>query len=118
MQKFRKNQGKRKANWELRLASEKDISAIESLIPLSVRALQAAHYSTAQMDAAIGPVFGVDRQLIQDGTYFVAVGRMPSRGVLRNFSQLLSHGEIQGGAGHAAFASVNVVWTAPRLRRS
>ncbi len=60
------------ANWELRLASANDVPAIESLIPLSVRALQAAHYSPAQMDAALGPVFGVDRQLIQDGTYFVA----------------------------------------------
>jgi GNAT superfamily N-acetyltransferase len=30
-----------------------------------------AHYSSAQIDAALGPVFGVDRQLITDGTYFV-----------------------------------------------
>ena len=48
-----------------------DVPALEELIPLSVRALQAAHYSPAQMDAALGPVFGVDRQLIADGTYFV-----------------------------------------------
>lgn len=38
---------------------------------MSVRALQASYYSAAQMEAAIGPVFGVDRQLIRDGTYFV-----------------------------------------------
>jgi GNAT superfamily N-acetyltransferase len=44
---------------------------LEKLIPLSVHGLQAAHYSPAQMDAALGPVFGVDRQLIRDGTYFV-----------------------------------------------
>jgi GNAT superfamily N-acetyltransferase len=62
-----------KANWELRLSSEQDISALELLIPLSVRALQAAYYSPAQMEAALGPVFGVDRQLILDKTYFVAV---------------------------------------------
>ncbi len=49
-----------------------DVPAIEKLIPVSVRTLQAAHYSTAQLDAAIGPVFGVDRQLIRDQTYFVA----------------------------------------------
>jgi GNAT superfamily N-acetyltransferase len=61
-----------KANWELRLASEQDISALETLIPLSVRSLQAAYYSPAQMEAALGPVFGVDRQLILDKTYFVA----------------------------------------------
>ena len=29
------------------------------------------HYSPAQIEAALGPVFGVDRQLIRDGTYFV-----------------------------------------------
>lgn len=55
----------------LRLAQESDIPALEALIPLSVRALQSAHYSPAQMEAALGPVFGVDRQLINDGTYFV-----------------------------------------------
>ena len=58
-------------HWNLRLARMDDVPALEELIPLSVRALQAAHYSPAQMDAALGPVFGVDRQLIADGTYFV-----------------------------------------------
>jgi len=61
-------------NWKLRLACMDDVPALEELIPLSVRALQAAHYSAAQMEAALGPVFGVDRQLIADGTYFVAQG--------------------------------------------
>ena len=56
----------------MRLAREADIPALEVLIPLSVRALQAAHYSPAQMEAALGPVFGVDRRLILDGTFFVA----------------------------------------------
>ena len=58
-------------NWSPRLAREDDVPALEQLIPLSVRSLQAAHYSPAQMEAALGPVFGVDRQLIRDGTYFV-----------------------------------------------
>jgi len=49
-----------------------DVRVLEELIPLSVRTLQAAHYSPAQMEAALGPVFGVDRQIIADGTYFVA----------------------------------------------
>ena len=61
----------RHTNWEPRLAREEDIPALEALIPLSVRTLQAAHYSPAQMEAALGPVFGVDRQLIRDNTYFV-----------------------------------------------
>jgi GNAT superfamily N-acetyltransferase len=61
-----------KSDWELRLAGDQDIPALEILIPLSVRSLQSAHYSSAQMEAALGPVFGVDQQLISDQTYFVA----------------------------------------------
>jgi GNAT superfamily N-acetyltransferase len=59
-------------DWTLHVACEPDIPALEILIPLSVRTLQAAHYSAAQMEMALGPVFGVDRQIIRDGTYFVA----------------------------------------------
>ena len=59
------------AGLKLRLARAQDIPALEELIPLSVRELQSAHYSSAQMAAALGPIFGVDRQLIKDGTYFV-----------------------------------------------
>ena len=58
-------------SFSIRLAREADIPALEELVPLSVRGLQAATYSPAQMEAAIGPVFGVDRQLIRDGTYFI-----------------------------------------------
>jgi GNAT superfamily N-acetyltransferase len=57
--------------WSPRQALEKDIPALEGLIPLSVRTLQVPFYSKAQMEAAIGPVFNVDHQLIHDGTYFV-----------------------------------------------
>ncbi len=58
-------------SWTPRLATLDDVPALEDLIPLSVRTLQAPYYSAAQMAAAMGPVFGVDRQLISDGTYFV-----------------------------------------------
>jgi GNAT superfamily N-acetyltransferase len=60
-----------KETFSIRLAREDDIQALEVLIPLSVRVLQAPFYSSAQMEAALGPVFGVDRQLIRDGTYFI-----------------------------------------------
>ncbi len=59
-------------NWRLRSANLDDVPSLEELIPLSVRELQSDYYSTAQMEAAFGAVFGVDRQLITDGTYFVA----------------------------------------------
>ena len=59
------------AAWTLRPARHEDIPALDILIPVSVRALQ-THYTKAQREAAIGSVFGVDRQLIDDQTYFVA----------------------------------------------
>jgi GNAT superfamily N-acetyltransferase len=59
-------------DWSLRLACDGDIPALEALIEHSVRELQAADYSAAQMDGALGSVFGVDRQLIRDQTYFLA----------------------------------------------
>jgi GNAT superfamily N-acetyltransferase len=55
----------------LRLATEADIPALNALIATSVRQLQRGHYSHAQREAAIGLVFGVDSQLIRDGTYYV-----------------------------------------------
>jgi len=45
---------------------------LNRLIEASVRELQAQDYSPAQLDAALGSVFGVDRQLIADETYFIA----------------------------------------------
>ena len=62
----------RGAPWFLRPATVADIPALEVLIPLSVRKLQAATYSLAQIEAALGTVFGVDRQLILDGSYYIA----------------------------------------------
>ena len=55
----------------LRLATPADAPAIEALIARSVHGLQAADYTQAQRDAAVGQVFLVDHGLIEDGTYFV-----------------------------------------------
>jgi GNAT superfamily N-acetyltransferase len=55
-----------------RAARLTDVPALESLVVLSTRALQSPFYSSAQLDAALGSVFGVDTQLIRDGTYYVA----------------------------------------------
>jgi GNAT superfamily N-acetyltransferase len=56
----------------IRLACLKDIPALTSLIPKSARKLQANYYTFQQIEGALGSVFGVDSQLIDDGTYFVA----------------------------------------------
>ena len=58
----------------LRLARLSDLEALESLIAHSVEILQAGYYNEAQRMAAMGPVFGVDPALIEDGTYWVAEG--------------------------------------------
>ncbi len=56
----------------IRVATPDEIETLESLIAESVRVLQAPDYTTQQREAALGSVFGVDRQLILDKTYFVA----------------------------------------------
>jgi GNAT superfamily N-acetyltransferase len=56
---------------KLRLATEADVAAIGKLIEHSVRVLQAGDYSPAQLEGALGTVFGVDTQIIADRTYFV-----------------------------------------------
>ena len=49
-----------------------DRESIKRLIAESARLLSRDHYNDAQIDAAIATVFGVDTDLIDDGTYFVA----------------------------------------------
>lgn len=58
--------------FQLRLASTTDVEAIRELIADSVRGLAKGIYSDAQIELSIRSVFGVDHQLIEDGTYFVA----------------------------------------------
>lgn len=54
-----------------RPATPADAPALAELIRTSTRTLQARVYSTAQIEAALGPIFGVDHHIIADGTYFV-----------------------------------------------
>lgn len=56
----------------LRHAAASDIPALQSLIELSVRGLQKDDYSSAQIEGALGHALGLDTQLIEDRTYFVA----------------------------------------------
>jgi GNAT superfamily N-acetyltransferase len=57
--------------YALRTATPADVPALRALIARSIRALGAADYSGAQIDAALESAFGVDTMLIRDGTYFV-----------------------------------------------
>src|SRR5215510_10774161 len=56
----------------LRLAVPEDVPALSKLIEASVRGLQTQDYTPAQIEGALKTVFGVDSQLIADGTYIVA----------------------------------------------
>jgi GNAT superfamily N-acetyltransferase len=58
--------------FHLRHARRDDVETIERVIERSVRQLGAAWYSPDQIASALRFMFGVDTQLIDDGTYYVA----------------------------------------------
>jgi|SRR5260221_10011707 len=63
------------ADIHIRAAVAADIPVLRELINVSVHGLQAEDYTPAQIDAALRTVFGLDSQLIADGTYLVAEAR-------------------------------------------
>lgn len=56
---------------QLRTATFADVPELRDLIARSVRGLSVGLYSPAQTEAALVHVFGVDTQLVADGTYYV-----------------------------------------------
>ena len=58
--------------YSIRKANLGDCANIEKVIALSARELSAQDYSPEQIEGALRGAFGVDTQLIKDGTYFVA----------------------------------------------
>jgi GNAT superfamily N-acetyltransferase len=59
-------------NFSVRKARLEDRPALKELIAKSARELSEQDYRSVQIEAAISSVFGVDTDLIRDGTYFVA----------------------------------------------
>src|SRR5689334_7434550 len=57
--------------FRLRAAAVPDAPVLRELIARSIRALGAADYTPAQIEAALQGAFGLDTTLIEDGTYFV-----------------------------------------------
>ncbi len=57
--------------FQIRPALPADTSSVAALIELSVRTLQTNDYSPGQISGALAAVFGVDSQLIADGTYYL-----------------------------------------------
>ena len=59
------------AAYAIRVATLRDVPALEQLIAHSARELSRQDYSEQQVEAALGNAFGVDTELIRDSTYFV-----------------------------------------------
>jgi GNAT superfamily N-acetyltransferase len=62
--------GREAMSFQLRKAAPEDVPQLRELIAASVRGLQAQDYTPAQIEGALHSVYGVDTQLIADGTYF------------------------------------------------
>ena len=58
------------ASFTIRAATLQDLPILQRLVADSVWVLQVSDYTDAQREAAIRLVYGVDTQLIRDGTYF------------------------------------------------
>ncbi|MGA8443011.1 MAG: GNAT family N-acetyltransferase [Candidatus Sulfotelmatobacter sp.] len=56
----------------VRKATAADVPRLQVVIEASVRGLQLDYYSPGQIEGGLKSVYGVDSQLIADGTYFVA----------------------------------------------
>ncbi len=55
----------------LRIATPDDIPALTELVAQSALGLQGTEYTRAQIEGALGTVYGIDRVLVDDGTYFL-----------------------------------------------
>lgn len=55
----------------IRPATRADVPALQTLIDASIRGIGSTRYSPAQVESSLRYLFGVDTQLIDDGTYFV-----------------------------------------------
>ena len=66
----------------IRPAFPADVPTLQALIAASVRGLQAVDYTTAQLEGALASVYGVDSQLVADGTYFVAETKLKQEKVI------------------------------------
>jgi GNAT superfamily N-acetyltransferase len=64
--------------FHIRQATNDDVPILQRLIDASVRGLQTQDYTPAQIEGALETAFGVDSQLLKDGTYFVVENIAPA----------------------------------------
>jgi GNAT superfamily N-acetyltransferase len=109
---------------EIRRANRTDIEPINTLIGASVRALSVGFYSPQQIEASIQHLFGVDTQLVDDRTYYVAEvhGELAAAGGWS--ARLHTHGGDQTKTGADPFvdpskdpARIRAFFVEPRFAR-
>jgi GNAT superfamily N-acetyltransferase len=84
----------------IRTATSEDVPELERLITLSVRVLSRSYYTPQQIESALTNIFGVDSQLIADGTYYVALidGRVTGCGGWSKRQTLFGGDQTKEGA--------------------
>jgi GNAT superfamily N-acetyltransferase len=60
-------------DYTIRAARLDDVTTIEDLIARSIRSLGRDDYAPMQIERALKGAFGVDTQLIKDGTYYLVI---------------------------------------------
>ena len=83
--------------YSIRKATLDDRGTLESLIARSARALTLGEYTPRQIETALRSAFGVDTQLIRDGTYLVA----EANGSIVGCGGWSRRRTLFGGDGHA-----------------
>src|SRR5690242_2798290 len=87
----------------IRNATLNDVAQLKRLIADSVRQLSTGYYSNEEIERALVRVFGVDTQLIEDGTYCIAeqdgrlagCGGWSKRSTLYGGDQAKDHAEVE-----------------------
>jgi hypothetical protein len=67
----------RTPGFSIRPALVADVPALDALIEHSARALSVGFYTQQQTEAVTRHVFGVDSQLVEDGTYYAVEAEVP-----------------------------------------
>lgn len=108
----------------IRAAAMTDIPALEGLIAASARQLSVGHYDDAQTEAAIAHVFGVDSELVEDGTYLLVErdGRLAGCGGWSRRATLFGSDRFAGRASgyvdpETAPAKIRAFFVAPDFAR-
>jgi GNAT superfamily N-acetyltransferase len=91
-------------SYEIRKATLQDREHLETLIARSARQLGARDYTAEQIEGALRGAFGIDTQLIQDGTYFV----VESEGRIVGCGGWSRRRTLFGGDSHAERSAVEL----------